>query len=110
MNFLKFYKLHDWMISEMGASTDAALIAVLYSFAEMKQECRFSYSPIADILKVSRCNAISRIKKLNAAGYITITSKDRETNVYTVCVENFNRASIENDTTKQKPSIKVTVK
>ena len=84
VKLLSFYKLYDWMIEELGACTDAALIAVIYSFEENGLDCRMSYAQLAEILKVNRRKVITRISNLESAGYITVTKDSTKTNVYSV--------------------------
>ena len=104
MKLLPFYKLYSWIIEEMGASTDACLIAMIYSFQENGKECCLSYADIANFLKVSRCNAINKIKKLESLEYITIEKRKNKfggdtTSFYTVNISKFNIiGGIENDT------------
>ena len=84
MKLMRFYKLYDWILEELGASTDAALIAVIYSFEERRQVCALSYTDFSEILKVNRRKAITRISNLENAGYITVKKHTTQTNVYTV--------------------------
>ena len=78
MKKLKFYKLYDWIIEEMGVSADAGIIAIVQSFAEMGKECCMSYTDFADVLKVSRRQAFNRIKALVNDGYLKAEATNEE--------------------------------
>ena len=108
MKTLKFYKLYDWIIDEMGLSADAGLIAVIHSFAEMRKECQMSYTDFADILKVSRRKAIDRIKRLANDGYLHIKTSENENgkqaNSYTVNYAKFGNITTPSDGNVTTPS------
>ena len=105
MQYMKFYKLYDWILNEFGASGDAVLVSIIYSFEESGVECRLSYSQFAEILKITRPRAIERIQRLIAAGYISVITNSTKTNIYSVNRHSFvdgEFASAENRTSKDK--------
>lgn len=99
MKYLKFYKLHDWILEEFGASSEAVIIAIIYSFAENGTECKMSYSQFADVLRCTRPRAIDKIRRLIEAGYISVITNGTHINTYTVNCEVFN-----NDGAASSPS------
>lgn len=100
MNYLPFYKLHDWILEEFGASGDAVIIAIIYSFEENGIECKLSYSQFADILKITRPRAIERIRRLIESGYISVITNRTHTNTYSVNRNAFSTSS-ENGTSDE---------
>ena len=105
MQYMKFYKLYDWILNEFGASGDAALVSIIYSFEENGVECKLSYSQFAEILKITRPRAIERIQRLIAMGYISVITNSTKTNTYSVNLHSFGDGELtssENRTSKEK--------
>ena len=90
MKYMQFYKLYDWILAEFGASSEAVIIAIIYSFQENGIECKLSYSQYADILKITRPRAIEKIRRLIEAGYISVITNSTKTNTYFVNRQAFN--------------------
>ena len=104
MQYMKFYKLYDWILNEFGASGDAVLVSIIYSFEENGVECKLSYSQFAEILKITRPRAVERIQRLIAAGYISVITNSTKTNTYSVNRHSFGDGeltSAENRTSKE---------
>lgn len=89
-----YYKVHSWIINELGFNNYSLFCTVIYNAQEKNKECYISLRDWAKIASISKEQAIRIIKHLEKCGYISIKrtrteDNGNERNCYTVNTDAF---------------------